>query len=265
MGRFVTTNAPAGTGACILGNSTATVCGSFCGDGRNICNIGACASSGVGCVWQPIEVCCCWTNHISGYKCFLYNFSCWSMIKIEFNGMARCDYDSCFKVLADSTNCDLISNPNTYVYTQRWSNYCGFTCGPSCDIICIPTNCMSTGCCTSRTGPMAVCLFPVSHGWTTATNSAHIGGRWEHTGHASSDNACTMGSWSPYCLASPGQICYPLCCVTNCTGMYFNRLRIAVGCCFWSACAGGPGVPVSGAYYGLWGMPRQTLALVPPA
>lgn len=263
MGRYITCNAPvvAGSSACVLGNSTATLCG----DGRNICNVGACSSTGIGCVWQPIEVCCCWNNTICGYKCFLYNFSCWSMIKIEFNGMARCDYDSCFKVLADSTNCDLISNPNVYVYTHRWSNYCGFTCGPSCDIICIPTNCMSTNCCTSRTGPMAVCLFPVSHGWTTATNSAHIGGRWEHTGHASSDNACTMGSWSPYCVASPGQICYPLCCVTNCTGMNFNRLRIAVGCCFWSACAGGPGVPISGAYYGLWGMPRQTLALVPPA
>lgn len=265
MGRFISTNSAGGESACILGNSTATVCGAFCGDGRNICNVGACSSSGIGCVWQPIEVCCCWINStICGYKCFLYNFSCWSMIKIEFNGMARCEYDSCFKILADSTNCDLISNPNTNQYYHRYAVYCGFSAKNECDVVCIPTNCMVTNCCTARTGPMVVCLFPVSHGYNSGACTAHIGGRWEFTGHASSDNACSSGWWAPSCIASPGQICYPLCCVTNCTGMNFNRLRIANGCCFWSVCQAITGASVAGAYYGLWGMPRQTVGLVPP-
>ncbi len=262
MGRFVSTNAPAGAAACVLGNSTATVCGSFCGDGRNICNIGACSSSGIGCVWQPIEVCCCWNNQVSGYKCFLYNFSCWHMIKFEVHGMARCDYDSCLKVLADSTNCDLSSNPNTSVYTHKYQLSCGFGCTPVCDIVCIPTQCNSTAGCMSRAS-VIFCMYPIMHG---CVGNPYIGGRYESNNHAGIENFCSIGSWNPMCIASPGQICYPLCCVANCTGMNFNRLRIANGCCFWSATQGsGRTSAVDGAYYGLWGIPRQTVGLKPYA
>ena len=260
MGRFVTTNAPAGASKCTLGNSTATVCGSFCGDGRNICNVGACSSSGIGCVWQPIEVCCCWNNQVNGYKCFLYNFSCWHMIKFEAHGMARCEYDSQVKVLADSTNCDLISNPNTNVYAHRYQMCCGFACASSYDIFCIPTQTMSTAGCMARTS-VIFCLYPVVHG---CLYNSHIGGRYEVNNSAGAENSCSIGSWNPVCNASPGQICYPLCCVVNCIGMNFNRLRIANTCCFWSSTQGpGRTTAVDGAYYGLWGIPRQTVALAP--
>lgn len=271
MGRYISCNAPVapgGVAACILGNSTATVCGSFCGDGRNICNVGACSSSGVGCVWQPIDVCCCWTNTVCGFKCFLYNFSCWSMIKLEFNGMARCDYDSCFKVLADSTNCDLSSNPNTYLYCHRYIMNCWWVGRYECDVVCLMMSCNTTGCSGQRAGLMTVCLFPITHGYAGCNCTPHIGGKWEsimHDNGGSGQNWCSFGQWSPIPLTCTGMVCYPLCCVVNCCGLNFNRLRISNGNCRWSACEGGAGGVVPGAYYGLWGMPRQTVALVPPA
>lgn len=258
MGRFITTNAPASAATCVLGNSTAKVCGSFCGDGRNICNIGN--YTPVGCVWQPIDVCCDWSNQITGFKCFLYNFSCWHMIKFEFNGLARCDYDSCVKILMDSTNCDLSANVNSVggMYTHRYQTYCGFACNIYADILCLPTNCMSLAACTSRTGPWMVCIFPISVGHVCVP---YIGGRYKTTGHAGTENSCGQGFFAPFYTNSPGQICYPLKCVPNCSGMNFNRLRISNGCNFFSSCQGPGGGPTAGAYYGLWGIPRQTTGL----
>ena len=259
MGRFVTTNSPGGN-TCVLGNSTATVCGSHIGDGSKICNVGACSSSGIGCVWQPIEVCCCWNNQVTGYKTFLYNFSCWSMIKFETHGMARCNYDSHLKVVADSTNCDLSTGPNTSQYLIRYQFHCGFTCVYTTDVVCITTNCNATGE-GSNKASVIFCIYPIVTGCTA--NPSLLGGRFETNGHAAHENSCSIGSWNPACHSAPGNICYPLCCVANCVGRNFNRLRVANSCCFWSACQGGTGA-VSGAHYGLWGIPRQTLALVPP-
>jgi hypothetical protein len=48
--------------------------------------------------------------------------------------------------------------------------------------------------------------------------------------------------------------------------MNFNRLRVSNGCNFWSATQGsGRASAVDGAYYGLWGIPRQTVGLVQTA
>lgn len=242
MGRYLTTNAPLADGGVVvscIGNSNAVICG----DGRNLCNIG--------CVWQPIEVCYNWNNLITCWKAFCYNFSCYSMIKFEVNGYSRCDYENTFKFLPDSTNCDLSSCPNCNTYSTRYVGPTCYLCQSQGDIICITTPCVGTSPCSKSTGPITMCFFPTPNGCNIYPN---IGGRWEQAGNAGGSTEYSLsGIFQSSCQTDV--MCYPLvCCPATTTGKFFNRLRVMSGSCYFGSCQV---AVVPGAYYGLWGIPRQ--------
>jgi len=243
MPRFVTL-APeeGGVVQCILGNATAKLCGC----GFNLYDVPG--------AWTPIFVCCNWTTPISGFITIPVNFSCYDQIY----------FSSVFGNVCCTQCTSICVIPSSASYTASYEATCYCKCNQfriQRYSECICNTSVASGnpginggsgtnggsiCAVLRPGPVCAAQYPGFMMDVTAI----IGTASGQKRLISSNSGCINQGM---CWPTDGPVPYE-----DLTGGFFNQIVVTGNNCCFTPKVHPSQSNVSGAFFGVWGRPKNT-------